>query len=388
MIPKKWANRVNEIIDMMKQGMTTSQMAEYFGVKPSAMRMAISRLRKEGLLPSREEILYGEQIVKVPENRQQKLTVKFPDKKESKFDYRQFLQKAIEMQELLREKSINQKEATVEIVTNKPIAIAFTSDWHLGDKGTDYRALLRHFDLFLSVPNLFIGLLGDYGNFFVKSKMKSAMLSQLFGPQEQFDVLEGMFKEIGHKVLFRTTGNHDDFLKDETGIDIAARFFEGCSHAPYLREGGGVNVKVGCDDEFATYRIYVKHKYRFHSSLNPTNSHKRMHDLESPFDIGVLGHRHIPEVLHTDRWSGAVKKEMICLLTGTYKVDDTWARAEGFGQSSNIGCPTVILFPKEKRMIPFKYVEDAVMVLKLIDEVWNSDPGKVMNLVENLAKVS
>jgi hypothetical protein len=59
-------------------------------------------------------------------------------------------------------------------------------------------------------------------------------------------------------------------------------------------------------------------------------------------------------------------------MTGTYKEDDKWARQEGFGARGRIGVPTVIFFPHERKMIPFKYIEDAAMMLEALNKTYES----------------
>lgn len=368
----KWDREVPTIKEFIRAGKTVAEMAEYYDQSKEYMRVIIKRLRRRGMLPSREALLAG--VPDVPKRiHTQKMEISFPDKKEPNFNWRDFLQSAIDLQRQKQEKDASQLEATVKIYTDKPFAVSFSSDWHIGSDYTDYNALLSHFDLWLQVPNLFVGLLGDHMDNFVKAKYKSGMFASLFGPQDQTDVLRAMFEGLGKKILFKSGGNHEYFSFDEAGLDVAYDFYRAAGGAPYLREGGGITLVV---NDLITYRVYAKHKYRYHSSLNVTNAVKRMHDLESPFDVGVIGHYHSPSIEHTYRWSGAMSKDIILIVTGSYKLDDKWARKEGFGARGVVGCPTVVFFPYEKKVLPFRFIEDAVLFLESTNKNWG---GKRIN---------
>jgi len=360
----KWDLEVATIIELIKAGRSIAEIGDHYGYDKEYMRIILKRLRRRGVLPSRESL---ETLPSPPpEVNQQVMKIEFPDKKEPTFNYRDFLKTAIDLQRQKKDKEVSQLEATVKIYTDKPFAISFTSDWHLGSPYTDYEAILRHMDLWLRVPNMFIAPLGDITDNFVIAAIKSGMLSTLFSPQDQHDVAQQMFTELGQKVLFAEGGNHEGFTSGEVGLDLAASFYKGLK-CPYLREGGGVNIIV---NDFITYRIYAKHRYRYFSSLNVTNSVKRMHDMESPFDVGVIGHYHVPTFEHSHRWSGAMQKDTIFIVTGSYKVDDRWTREMGFAARGTIGCPTVIFFPNQKKMLPFRYVEDAAVMMESLQGLW------------------
>lgn len=369
-----WVGMSATLQALLDAGVPRRQIAERIGVPPDTLRRRIADLRARGHITTSPQA-YGTQSLPVlpPERTQSRdLQVKFPDKKRSSFDVDRFLTTMIDYQDQLQAKSVSQKEATVTLRTDEPFAVAFTADWHVGSATVDYTKLWRHLKLILDVPNLYFGAVGDMMDNFVKAKIKSAMLHQLFGPQEQHDVLREIFRRIGHKCLFTTAGNHDDWTDSEAGIDIAASFYDSLQKAPYLRHGGGITLDFA---EGVSYRIYAKHKYSFNSRLNRTHAAKRMHEIESPYDVGVLAHTHTPSTEHTDRWSGAYAKQTIHIVTGTYKVEDGYAQANGYGASAQAVSPTVIFFPHEKRMIPFHNIEDAALVLQALKTRGGADDG-------------
>lgn len=366
----KWEKEAGKIKELLELGKTSKEMGNYFGTSASNMRNIMSDLREKGLLPERDEI-FNKEEKKEPVKNIQEMDIDFLDKKEKDFDWKDFLNTAIDFQEQKKKKSMSQKEANINITTDKPFAIAFSSDWHLGSSGTDYVSFLKHTELITKVPNLLVAALGDLGDNFVQTSKKGGMFSALFPPGDQQDLIKEIFKELGNNVIFKTSGNHDNWTYLETGIDAARYMFLNSEKAPYLREGGGINITVNGEIE---YRIYAKHKYRYNSSFNLTHTVKRMFEKVSPFDVGVIAHHHTPAIEQVSRWEGRYKKEPIFIRTGSYKIDDKWAREQGFVDAA-IGVPTVVFWPNEKRMVPFRRIEDAVLFLESLDSVW--DNGKL-----------
>lgn len=366
-MPSKWENRVEKIIDLMEKGKSDQEISDEFGVSKSYLKNKMVKLRKKGLLPYRKDIKKREKTEYFSEDGRQKMEVNFVDKKKAECNWEEFLNTAIDMQKQKQKKSISQDEARIEIQTDKPFAIAFSSDWHLGASSTDYVSFLKHIRLITKVNNLMVGVLGDLADNFVQSSKKGGMFSSLFSPQDQQDVLKSIFEDLGENVIFKTSGNHDDWTYFESGFDFAKYMYKNCRSAPYLRSGGGINLVVNGDIE---YRIYAKHKYRYNSSFNLTHTVKRMFEQESPFDVGVIAHHHTPAVEQVSRWHGKYKRDIVCIRTGSYKIDDKWAKSQGFG-GGEIGVPTVIFFSDKKKMIPFKRIEDAVMFLKGVENNGN-----------------
>ena len=374
-VSRQWELEIPTIKELLLAGRTVAQLGDHYGFDRDYMRTILKRLRRKGLLPTRDAMEETLDSPAPPTLRHQEMTIQFPDKPIAEFNYRTFLKTAIDLQRQKLEKEISQKEATIKIYTDKPFAISFTSDWHLGSPYTDYEALLRHIDLWLSVPNLYLGTLGDITDNFILSALKSGALTALFSPLDQHDVAKQLFSDLSEKVLFTQSGNHENWTSSEAGMELAQSFYSNLK-APYLREGGGITLVV---NDLISYRLYVKHRYRFHSNFNVTNSGKRMHDMESPFDIGVLGHYHVPTFEHTHKWSGAMQRDIIYIMTGSYKVDDKWTREMGLAARGTAGCPTVIFFPNQKKMIPFRNVEDAAVMLQALQQVWTD--GKTVSNV-------
>ena len=125
-----------------------------------------------------------------------------------------------------------------------------------------------------------------------------------------------------------------------------------------LGEGGIVNIKLGRE----TYRIGVRHRYRYSSTLNPTNSHRNFILHFGHCDVVAFGHWHDP--LCETRYLQGGKKEVF-LRNGTYKTHDRHSKKHGFieGKPEN---PIVILFPDRHKVLGFEDMRDGIIFLESV----------------------
>ncbi len=245
---------------------------------------------------------------------------------------------------------------------NRPIGIAFFSDLHIGAKIL-YRRLYEDLVLLRDTDGLFGVINGDILEN-TKPSLKSApalYTARITSPAKQLSEAEHFLGiPHKHKIMVLMQGNHDAFDFRVAGIDR----IEGLARTldvPYFTErGGSIHVMVSGQ----RYLIVAKHDYAGKSRINKSNSARRLWD-EFPrewqnADIIALAHLHEPDVHQTTRKGQPV----IYLRSGTYKTHDEWAEAAGYLPA--YGVPVVILYPGERKMIPFppQNYTDAVEFLR------------------------
>ena len=87
-----------------------------------------------------------------------------------------------------------------------------------------------------------------------------------------------------------------------------------------------------------------------------------MREQLGDFDIGCVAHQHSPAIEEVVLADGLPR---IFVRPGSFKGADRYARQLGFAsRPSEYAVPSVILFPNERRMIPFLKITDAAIVLK------------------------
>jgi hypothetical protein len=299
----------------------------------------------------------------------------FPDRKlitpDQEVDKRT-LDNMIKTQALRRESDPSQNEATVNIRTNhKWLGIFNTGDWHLGSERTDYQKWDHDMGLVRNTDGLYMNIVGDERDNFIIPKFASGQFEALANPQQQADMVEHVLTDMDSsgKLLARTGGNHDGWTWDQSGQSLEHTWYKKMK-SPLLSNGGFVHILV--DNIFkkltVKYDFYLHHgKSIFNSNFNPNHATKRAYEFQGRYDAAAMGHTHVAEIAHGYRNNDSQQHDYVQMRTGTYKMDDQYARAKQLGRGQPAGS-TVLINTECKRMMPFLKLEDAVEVLKALNK--------------------
>jgi hypothetical protein len=289
----------------------------------------------------------------------------FFDKKINPKSYDSYLEQMVNEQRMRREYDPSQNEATIQIQTHLPwIGLFMTGDWHLGSERTDYTGWQRDQNTVMETEGLYECIVGDERDNFVIPKYATGRDEHLINPQQQAEFIEWHLKTMDNagKIIARCGGNHDGWTWMMSGIHLE-NFWYRSMKSPLLENGGFVHLSAND----AKYDVFLHHGLsRFNSSFNPNHATKRAFEFQGPFDIGAMGHVHVAETAHGYRWSDQYQKDYVQMRTGTYKLDDQWARSMNMGRGQPAGS-TVLISTEEKRMLPFLKLKDAVMVLDALN---------------------
>lgn len=280
----------------------------------------------------------------------------FPDKKQSQLDYNAITQHIEEGQRLSKEMKVGQETATWVThgeYLDLPIAVVLISDEHFGSTGTDYKLLDKHLKIIEETPNFFVCFNGDNVDNFSPTIFPSGMLENPISPQTQTKAYLNRLLELDRKSKIGVLGhgNHNDWI-GVAGYDYYQSFMADFQ-APIFDEGGILNIVVGSQ----TYRMIMSHQHWGKSRINITNAPKRMIEYGGAgnVDIGWTAHTHQTSYEHFDKGG----KELIAVVSGSYKRRDSWARKKGIGANPGMPGITLMLWPYHKHMEVFKDVEFA-----------------------------
>jgi hypothetical protein len=274
----------------------------------------------------------------------------------------ELLGRAIRQTRRDREKAQARRFALANIVTDRPIAIAFLSDQHLTMGGPcDVERAFGDAHIVQQTPGLYAMLGGDGVDNHIKHR--AAMVGKGSRPTDEYRLYDGYLRTLGHKTLSVISGNHDDWTKDAAGIDmvgiLAAR--HRLHYAPDMVVLTVRLVSGPHDTEGQQYVIKLRHQYRFGSSLNLSHTVKRMYDMDGEtFDVGVVCHNHEAEVSTFNRHG----MPRYAVRPGSYQVESSFSRRVGFAQSYPT-CPGVVLWPGGRRIELFEDLRG--LVEKLAD---------------------
>lgn len=269
------------------------------------------------------------------------------------------------------------RHALARLVTRKPIGIAFASDQHLATSGAvDVAKAFSDAEMIQQEPGLFAMLGGDGVDNAIKHL--SAMVNKASAPKDEWRLYDHYLATLGHKILAVVSGNHDDFTKDVTGVDMVARL-AAKRKIHYAPDEVTLQVELldSPDGEGLSYSVKVRHQYRFGSTLNVGNTVKRLYDMGGdPFDVGVVCHHHEAHVESFERHG----RTRWALRPGSYQIQTGYGRRYGFNPSEPT-CPVAIFWPDEQRVVCFRDLREGITHLRAARAEYDAPAGVELRAV-------
>lgn len=327
--------------ELYAQGLTDKRMGEGAGCSDDA----VYRWRKRNGLRANGgncgRATFTRVVSETPER-----TIYAPEESDEE-PFEELLERAISQTERDMKKALARRFCVAEIVTTKPIGIAFKSDQHLTMHGPcDVRKAFADAEIVQQTPGLFALLGGDGVDNHIKHR--AAMVGKGSRPNDEYRLYDGYLKVLGLKTLAMISGNHDDWTKDNSGVDMVG-ILASRNRIHFAPDVVVMTIRLVPEpgaEPSAEYTVKLRHQYRFGSSLNLANTVKRMYDMDGdPFDVGVVCHNHEAEVGTFNRHGQA----RYYIRPGSYQIESSFSRRIGFDQSYST-CPGVVLWPDERRI--------------------------------------
>jgi len=276
----------------------------------------------------------------------------FLNKKNRDMDMDEVFDFCEKSQKVVGKSKLAQYDAHIKIKTKDPIIIVFAACFHMGSLFTDYDSLREAIKFMIDTPNLYMGLCGDMiDQFMFNFRDKSVPHSQILSPQHQALLLQKILHDWDkkEKILWKVFGNHERYLERISGTSLGELILSNTNRSPFMPDGGLITLEVGK----TVYTLFVKHKARFKSSVNPLHQPAQVARYIQSADVVCTSHEHNPAIgmIHD-------KGEKIVLIrTGSYKIDDSFSMR--FFRPGVIGLPSIVLFPDEKKIVIFDDPHDA-----------------------------
>ena len=286
--------------------------------------------------------------------------MRYKDRKTVSLEEKQaYFASLVDLAEQRRALETKQRSVTVQIDAERPIAVALTGDWHVGQIGTDHRLLQEHNKMLADQDDLYCIGMGDYTqNAKVRSRPGSSLYDAAFpNPDDQLEFALAEMRKL--RWLALTSGCHWNFDFQASGrrplTDICKELDTVC-----LGNGGVVKIQVGQEE----YTFGVRHRYKNESNKNTTNAQKNFDDEypeDETYDVVALAHLHYPDVQqrhHRGRLKTYVR-------SGSYYVWDEFGDEIG-GYRGQPGVPILVLYPDRHLVLPLMDLEQALVIHKRI----------------------
>lgn len=293
-----------------------------------------------------------------------------PQTYDSEFNVEKFFELRVEASEEWKKRSVTPRYLRRTIEIDKPVAIIFPSDLHVGAPGTAHYQIRDDFRRIAQHPGIYAYLGGDWGNNYIIPKLMTAGLNDTFAAgDEQREIIIYLVQQLvqskpdgSQTILAWGDGNHDNWLRKMANLDTRLIMLAEIAHL-YAGQGSVMGLQVGSQD----YRVFRRHRQRWSSVFN--HAHAVVAEYQRgpfEFDIGVIEHQHMSHYALFDgkeRTDG--KTDRVAVRPGTYKLTDPHAEEHGFYYSSS-ELISVILWPDRFRMQPVKGLHQ---VIDLLDAV-------------------
>lgn len=232
----------------------------------------------------------------------------------------------------------------VNISLNRDVLLVGMSDIHIGSKFVDYDLLMEDIKFIRDTPGVYVLIVGDLLDSGPEGTSPPDLKhDQILSYKESREYMKLIFDEIGHKVIAMTSGCHGAWSYKMNGFFFEEELNDKTLTKAFIQHGGVLNLKLGEEN----YRIFMSHKIRGHSKLNPTRGIFRTHEMGLDFDIGIGAHRHVPNISVLTRRS----EPIYAILLGAYKSLDYYANKQGF-TGNKMSIPGIYLSNKSKLIVP------------------------------------
>ena len=284
-----------------------------------------------------------------------KKTVQYEDKREcTEVDIEEYITQMKHLQAAYEKINTKQVKASLRIDDNKPIAVAYWADWHVGAIGADLSKLEKHLRMVRDTEGCYFIGGGDYKDNYISGTHTGGNFEQIIQPGMQDIVVKHYMEQVGDKCIALVRGCHDSWDKKQGDKDFLTTLCE-ATDSVNLWHGGDVTIKLG-DQE---YKWKCRHKYKYQSSLNLENAMRRIMEIQGPCDVAAEAHLHNPYTMQRH----LMGQYRVLIRAGSYKIWDEYGQQLA-GYKGKIGVPAVIMYPGKKKMLHFTFIEDALDVLK------------------------
>jgi UDP-2,3-diacylglucosamine pyrophosphatase LpxH len=237
---------------------------------------------------------------------------------------------------------ISKLEVTLDSPKKDRVGIVPIGDIHVGSGQCDWDKVLRELDYILNTPDTYMLGMGDYCDMASKMVRKGpCVFDSTLSPMQQYEKIYNAFRPLAEqgKVLGLLRGNHEEWIHEDSGIDIVSLLCREL-RVPYLGSACDLVINVNAQ----RYAGYILHG----SSNAKTSSSKLVSLLNITKDIYanffIMGHVHQIAVAKTSKRIDG--KEIKCYyVTSGHFLKFEGGYAQTFGMSSSpTGTAKIMLF--------------------------------------------
>jgi len=269
-------------------------------------------------------------------------------------------QEKVERLELMRQAQ--------SITVKAPCGITLLNDLHIGNAGTNYKAIRRDAQIIRDTPDLWAAMTGDGVDNWIIGKLQALQRNQVVNYDSEWLLFFDWLDMLRDKFIFIVSGNHENWTYKIANVDRVKDHMKGVP-VLYDRDEVIFSLFVGKKE----WKVKARHKWRGNSVFNPTHGIEVSWERTGfDFDIGIGAHTHIGTVCRPFLRHG---RRMYAILVSTYKTHDTFGRAIGFSSPYNLGSG-VMVFDQNGSMTFFEDIKRGAEYLTMLKSKRNHVRGR------------
>jgi hypothetical protein len=325
--------------------------------KPKGPVVKISHVKmKEGLYTSgSEDSFKSREQIQTEALYRGNVSVEYPDRHIAELSFEQLHEEMTRRSELRQKAEAREYNTTIEIQTDRPLAVGWFADVHSGSSEVDYERLKWEVDEIKRNPYMKVFLGGDMADSFCWNPAQFGDIANL---DEQNLYLRRMLEYMGYEnVLGAVVGNHEKWTR-RTGLDM---YTEIRKNIPVFDGVGTVDLVING----ITYTGAIMHKAKGYSYFNPNHPQKRFAMENEGYDFVMSAHTHKGSEQSQIKDTAKGSKKVVFLSGKTFKAGDDFLDTQGNKRLDGDGLGTnwILFNHKKKMMIPLSSTAEVIEIM-------------------------
>lgn len=289
-------------------------------------------------LSEREDSFKSKTEINIEAMQKGHISIAYPDREIVDLSFEELHEEFSRRAELRAKVENKEYNVTIEIQSDRPVAIGWFADVHTAGQDVDYERLKWEVDEIKRNPYMRVLLGGDLVDGFYWNPAQFGDVGNL---DEQNLYLHKMLDYMGQdKILAGVMGSHEKWTR-RTGIDS---YNDIRKNIPIFDGIGAINLRINDID----YSGVIAHELKGGSYMNPNHQQKRFLMENGRYDFVFSAHTH----------NGAEQSQVfggkkVVLLSGkTFKRADDFLDTKGFTRKTGDGIGTNwVIFSHDKFMM-------------------------------------
>lgn len=314
---------------------------------------------KRGLYTSeREDSFESVEDIQLKKMGEGHVSINYPDRLVTELTFEELHEDFLRRAELRQKVENKEYNTTIEINTDRPIAIGWLADTHVAGQDVDYERLKWEIDEIKRNPYMRVFLGGDLTDGFC---WNPAQFSDIANLNEQDLYLHKMLEYMGYdKILGGVMGSHEKWSR-RTGLDF---YTDIRKNIPIFDGTGTVDLVING----ICYTGAIIHEAKGQSYFNPNHQQKRFVMENEGYDFVCTAHTHTGAEQSQIRQTAKGSRKVVFLSGKTFKRTDDFLDTRGFKRKDGEGIGTnwILFNHKQKMMIPLSSTAEVMEVMGAI----------------------